>query len=69
MGRIPFFYRWSKDVKNYGKIPDGDSWVEYVTKMKINFNSDAKPTVIVIVSENADNSINIFRFPPPSGYS
>ena len=58
-----------KMSKNYGKIPDGDSWVEYVTKMKRNFNSDAKPTVIVIVSENADNSINIFRFPPPSGYS
>ena len=58
-----------KQSKNYGKIPDGDSWVEFVNKMKRNFNSDAKPTVIVIVSENADNSINIFRFPPPEGYS
>ena len=37
--------------------------------MKKNFNDDAKPTVIVIVSQNADNSINMFGFPAPKGYS
>ena len=55
--------------ENYGKIPDGDSWVEFVNKMKNNFNDDAKPTVIVIVSQNSDNSVNMFGFPAPDGYS
>ena len=58
-----------KDKRNYGKIPDGNSWVEFVNKMKRNFNDDAKPTVIVIVSQNAENSINMFGFPAPKGYS
>ena len=54
--------------KNYGKIPDGNSWVQYVNKMKSNFNEDAKPTVIVIVSQNWDDTINAFGFPAPEGY-
>ena len=59
---------------NYGKIPDGDSWVEFVQKMKSNFNDDAKPTVILIVSQNCDDEkgkpvINSFGFPAPKGYS
>ena len=58
-----------KDKRNYGKIPDGNSWVDFVNKMKRNFNDDAKPTVIVIVSQNAENSINMFGFPAPNGYS
>ena len=55
-------------AKNYGKIPDGNSWVEFVNKMKRNFNEDSKPTVIVIVSENWDDTINAFGFPAPDGY-
>ena len=55
--------------RNYGKIPDGDSWVEYVGKMKSHFNEDAKPTVIVIVSYNSDDTTNVFGFPAPDGYS
>ena len=55
--------------KNYGKIPDGDSWVEYVQKMKSHFNEDAKPTVIVIVSYNSKDVVNVFGFPAPEGYS
>ena len=58
-----------KSESNYGKIPDGNSWVEFVTKMKRNFNEDAKPTVVVIVSQNSDDVINVFGFPAPSGYS
>ena len=54
---------------NYGKIPDGDSWVEFVKKMKSHFNDDAKPTVVVIVSQNSDDTINMFGFPAPKGYS
>ncbi len=54
--------------KNYGKVPDGNSWVNYVNKMKSHFNGDAKPTVIVIVSENWDDTINGFGFPAPAGY-
>ena len=57
-----------KSKKNYGLIPDGDQWVEFVNKMKRNFNKDAKPTVIVIVSQNANNVINIFGFPAPKGF-
>jgi len=52
---------------NYGSIPDGDSWVNLVNKMKRNFNSDAKPTVIVIVSYNSNDVINTFGFPAPKG--
>ena len=55
--------------KSFGKIPDADSWVEFVTKMKRNFNKDAKPTVIVIVSSIREDSINKFLFPAPEGYS
>ena len=63
-----------KEKRNYGKIPDGDSWVEFVQKMKSNFNDDAKPTVFVIVSQNWDDEegnpvINGFGFPAPKGYS
>ena len=58
-----------KSKRNYGKIPDGDSWVEFVEKMKRNFNEDAKPTVIVIVSQNSDDVVNVFGFPAPKGYS
>ena len=54
---------------NYGKIPDADSWVEFVKKMKSHFNDDAKPTVVVIVSQNSDDTINMFGFPAPKGYS
>ena len=36
--------------------------------MKRNFNEDSKPTVIVIVSENWDDTINAFGFPAPDGY-
>ena len=57
-----------KSSKNYGKIPDGDKWVQFVNKFKKHFNKDAKPTVIVIVSQNAENVINIFGFPAPNGY-
>ena len=57
-----------KSSRNYGKIPDGDQWVGFVQKMKRHFNSDAKPTVIVIVSQNSNNVINIFGFPAPDGY-
>ena len=57
-----------KSQKNYGKIPDGDQWVSFVTKMKRHFNKDAKPTVIVIVSENSNDVINIFGFPAPKGF-
>ena len=58
-----------KKEENYGKIPDGDSWISFLTKMKRNFNSDAKPTVIVIVSQNSKNTICRFGFPAPKGYS
>lgn len=58
-----------KSERNYGKIPDGDRWVEFVEKMKSNFNEDAKPTVIVIVSQNSHDVINGFGFPAPDGYS
>ena len=58
-----------KKEENYGKIPDGDSWVEFLTKMKRNFNDDAKPTVIMIVSQNSKNTICRFGFPAPKGYS
>ena len=58
-----------KKEENYGKIPDGDSWVEFLKKMKRNFNDDAKPTVIVIVSQNSKNTICRFGFPAPTGYS
>ena len=57
-----------KSSKNYGKVPDGDKWIEFVNKFKRHFNSDAKPTVIVIVSQNAEDVINIFGFPAPNGY-
>ena len=36
--------------------------------MKSHFNEDAKPTVIVIVSQNWDDTINAFGFPAPEGY-
>ena len=54
-------------VKNYGKIPDGNSWVSYVNKFKKHLNSNAKPTVIVIVSYYDDNGVIVFGFPAPSG--
>ena len=55
--------------QNYGKIPDGNSWIEFVTKMKRNFNEDAKPAVVVIVSQNSEDVINVFGFPALSGCS
>lgn len=58
-----------KKEKNYGKIPDGDSWIEFLNKMKRNFNDDAKPTVVVIVSQNSHDTTNVFGFPAPEGYS
>ena len=58
-----------KKERNYGKIPDGDSWVQFLTKIKSHFNEDAKPTVVVIVSQNSKDVINVFGFPAPSGYS
>ena len=63
-------FRFSKGgvEKNFGKIPSPDSWVSYVEKIKIHFNSDAKGTVIVIVDENSKNKIARFGFPAPSGY-
>lgn len=74
VGRIEWVgFRFSeggvKKERNYGKIPDGDSWVEFLTKMKRNFNSDAKPTVVVIVSQNSKDTVNMFGFPAPKGYS
>jgi len=70
VGKIEYAgFRFSEGgvKKNYGKIPDGDSWVNLVNKMKRNFNSDAKPTVIVIVSYNSNDVINTFGFPAPKG--
>ena len=58
-----------KSSRNYGKIPDGNSWVGFLEKIKSHFNGDAKPTVIVIVSQNSDDVINIFGFPAKDGYS
>ena len=58
-----------KSERNYGKIPDGDSWVEFITKMKRHFNKDAKPTLIVLVSVIIEDAINQFLFPAPEGYS
>ena len=55
--------------QNFGKIPDGNSWVEYVNKFKKHFNSDVKPTVIVIVSQYVDDGVTLFGFPAPKGYS
>ena len=55
--------------QNYGKIPDGNSWIEFVTKMKRNFNEDAKSAVVVIVSQNSEDVINVFGFPALSGCS
>ena len=55
--------------KSFGKIPDADSWVEYVTKFKSHFNKDAKPAVIVLVSSIREDKINKFLFPAPKGYS
>ena len=55
--------------KSYDPIPDGDSWVQFVTKFKRHFNEDAKPTVIVIVSSIRDDKVNKFLFPAPEGYS
>ena len=59
-----------KKEKNFGKVPDGDSWVGFVNKIKRNFNDDAKPTVIVIVNHitNDDTACGFF-FPAPKGYS
>ena len=37
--------------------------------MKRNFNDDAKPTVVVIVSQNSKDTTNVFGFPAPEGYS
>ena len=53
--------------KQFGKIPDPDSWVSYVNKFKKHFNSDAKGVVIVIVAQNSKNKIARFGFPAPSG--
>ena len=64
-----FRFSQSGVSKSYDKIPDGDSWVEYVRKMKKNFNSDAKPIVIVIVSSIREDRINKFLFPAPEGFS
>ena len=55
--------------KSFGKIPDVDSWVEYVTKFKSLFNEDAKPAVIVLISSIREDKINKFLFPAPDGYS
>ena len=55
--------------KSFDKMPDGERWVEYLTKMKKHFNSDAKPIVIVIVSSIREDKINKFLFPAPEGYS
>ena len=58
-----------KKEKNYGKIPDGDSWIGFVNKIKRHFNDDAKRTVVVIVSTNSHDTTNVFGFPAPDGYS
>ena len=64
-----FRFSQSGVEKNYDKIPDGDSWVSFVSKFKNHFNKDAKPTVIVLVSSIRDDKVNKFLFPAPSGYS
>ena len=64
-----FRFSQSGVQKNYDKIPDGDSWVGFVNKFKRHFNSDAKPTVIVLVSSIREDKINYFLFPAPKGYS
>ena len=64
-----FRFSQSGVEKNFGKIPDGDSWVEFMKKMKRHFNKDAKPTLIVLVSSIREDSINKFLFPAPEGYS
>ena len=64
-----FRFSQSGVQKNYDQIPDGQSWVGFVNKFKRHFNSDAKPTVIVLISSIRDDKVNYFLFPAPKGYS
>lgn len=55
--------------ESFGYVPDGDEWVKLMNKWKSHFNSDAKPAVVVIVSQNSEDTINRFDFPKPKGVS
>ncbi|OUM59380.1 carbohydrate-binding module family 18 protein [Piromyces sp. E2] len=54
--------------KNYGEIPNGSKWVGFVNKIAKHFKG-AKPSVVVIVSENSKNTKTRFGFKKPSGVS
>ena len=54
---------------SFGYVPDGNEWVKLMNKWKGHFNSNAKPAVVVIVSQNSKKTINSFDFPRPKGVS
>ncbi|OUM60605.1 carbohydrate-binding module family 18 protein [Piromyces sp. E2] len=54
--------------KSYNEIPNGNKWIEYVNKMVKHFNG-AKPIVVVVVSENSENTNTKFGFKKPSDIS
>jgi hypothetical protein len=66
---VGFRFSQSGLEKSFGQIPDGGEWVSYIKKWKRHFNSDAKPTLIILVSSIREDTINKFLFPAPEGYS